>query len=73
VKLLALSGWLVAAAALYMARYSLALAIESAAEAREAQLIACQAVRLEGRLLGWETDDQCSKKWMSLSEWPPAP
>jgi hypothetical protein len=58
-KLLALTGWLVAAAALYMARYSLALAVESAAEAREAQLISCELMQTQARLLGWDLAPDC--------------
>lgn len=55
-KLLALSGWLVAAASLWMAHHGLDMAAEASAEAREAQLISHELMQTQARLLGWDLD-----------------
>ena len=69
-RALAIVGWLVAAMAMYLARYSIDLAIESAAEAREAQLVSCELVRTQGRLLGWEVDNDCAAMRKTAGVWP---
>ena len=60
-KFLALSGWLVAAAAMYLAQRSAELAIEASAEAREAQLISCELMQTQARLLGWDLAPDCRR------------
>jgi hypothetical protein len=67
---LAIIGWIVAAMAMCLARYSIDLAAEAAAEAREAQLISCELIRTQGRLLGWEVDNDCSALRKTAGVWP---
>jgi hypothetical protein len=69
-RTLAISGWLVAAMAMCLARYSIDLAVEATAEAREAQLISCELIHTQGRLLGWEVDNDCSALRKTAGVWP---
>jgi hypothetical protein len=71
-RALLIASWLVAAACLWLAHESARLAAEATAEAREAQLIACAATRIEGRMLGWEVSDDCHYRWPTFTD-PPMP
>jgi len=54
-----ISGWVVAAMCLYLARYSIGLAAEASAEHRECLVMSCELMTTQARLLGWTLAPDC--------------